>query len=51
MKKGLLNLLTKFGGCIAVLSLGVTTIISNSACGWLSYQEKMPETAKKLRKF
>lgn len=36
---------------LASLALGVTTMTANSTCAFLAYQPKMPEGAKKLRKF
>lgn len=41
----------KFGGCIAALAMMVTAATVNSACVWFTHQEKLPEEAKKLRKF
>ena len=41
----------KYAQVLAVLALGVTTVISNSACWFVVYQEPVPEQAKKLRKF
>ncbi|GHU52621.1 hypothetical protein FACS1894132_02680 [Clostridia bacterium] len=51
MKKFINGIVFKFGGSIAALALIVTATTSNSACIWLSYQDEMPENAKKLRKF
>lgn len=36
---------------LSVIALVVTTVISNSACWFIAYQETMPEEAKKLRRF
>ncbi|MBP1566586.1 MAG: cyclic lactone autoinducer peptide [Oscillospiraceae bacterium] len=36
---------------LASLALIATTYISNSTCSWITYQEKLPEAAKELRKF
>lgn len=51
MKKSLFNILTKLGGCMAVLSLTLTTLTANTTCTWLSYQDELPKEAKNLRKF
>lgn len=36
---------------LAAFALMVTTYVANSACSWITYQEKLPVDAKKLRKF
>lgn len=36
---------------LAYLALFMTTAISNSTCHYIVFQEKMPDDAKKLRKF
>lgn len=36
---------------LATFSLMVTTYVANSACSWITYQEKLPDIAKELRKF
>ena len=41
----------KYSGLIATFALAVTTMTANSACVWLTYQDKLPKSAKKLRKF
>ena len=41
----------KYSGAIAAFALVITTLVSNSTCTYFFYQDKMPETAKKLRKF
>jgi cyclic lactone autoinducer peptide len=51
MKKFLTSFVLKFGGSIAALALVVTTLTSNATCTYFSYQDEMPENAKKLRKF
>lgn len=43
--------LAKYSGVIACLALFVATSSANVACGYLAYQPKLPEGAKKLRKF
>lgn len=45
------NFLLKFGGIFASLALVVTTVTANSTCVFIMHQEKLPENAKKLRKF
>lgn len=43
--------LIKHSNLLAALALVVTTLTVNSTCTWMTYQEKLPETAMKLRKF
>lgn len=45
------NFVQKYSGMIAAFALVITTVVANSACMFLTYQEKMPENAKALRKF
>ena len=45
------NLCERYMHVLAGLALLVTTVISNSTCCFLVYQEPLPENAKKLRKF
>ena len=49
--KEMKKLFMKYSGMLAALALVFTTLTANTACTWMSYQEKLPETAKKLRKF
>ncbi len=42
---------SKWGHVLAAFALVVTALTSNVACGWVYHQPKMPEAAKKLRKF
>ena len=51
MKNFISKYAVKFGGCIAALAMMVTAATVNSACVWFTHQEKLPEEAKKLRKF
>lgn len=51
MKKVISKSFWKLGSCIAALAVIATTLTANSACVWFSHQEKLPEAAKKLRKF
>lgn len=41
----------KYGGMFAAFALVITTMTANSTCCFCIHQPKMPETAKKLRKF
>ncbi|MEG2429222.1 MAG: cyclic lactone autoinducer peptide [Oscillospiraceae bacterium] len=41
----------KYAGAIAGLALMVTSLNANSTCIFYLHQPKMPENAKKLRKF
>ena len=43
--------LMKYSGMLAALALVFTTLTANSACTWVTYQEALPENAKKLRRF
>ena len=43
--------ISRYGSWLAAFALVVTTVTANSACIFFTHQEKMPETAKKLRKF
>lgn len=43
--------LMKYSGMMAALAMVFTTLTVNSTCTWMTYQEELPETAKKLRKF
>lgn len=45
------KLLMKYSGMLAALAMVFTTLTANSTCTWVTYQEEMPESAKKLRKF
>ncbi len=36
---------------VAALALMITSLISNTTCVLIAYQDPMPESAKKLRKF
>lgn len=35
----------------ASMAFLITSVVANSACIFIAHQEKMPEKAKKLRKF
>ena len=53
-KFGVINLkkiIFKFGGMLASLEMVFTKLTVNSTCTWMTYQEELPDTAKKLRKF
>ena len=43
--------ISRYGSWLAAFALVVTTVTADSACIFFTPQEKMPETAKKLRKF
>lgn len=45
------KLLMKYSGILAAMALVFTTLTANSTCTWVTYQEKLPKAAKKLRKF
>lgn len=41
----------KIYSMLATFALAITTYVANSACVWITYQEKLPDDAKKLRRF
>ncbi len=41
----------RYAHVLAAFALVMTTLISNSACHFIIYQEPLPKSAKKLRKF
>lgn len=45
------NLYSRFAGVVAALALMVTTASVGVTCAFLIHQPKLPEGAKKLRKF
>ncbi|MDF2474336.1 MAG: hypothetical protein K0R21_2118 [Anaerocolumna sp.] len=45
------DFINKFGGMIASLALLVTALNVNTTCAWIVHQPKLPEGARKLRKF
>ena len=51
MKKFISRHIWKLGSCVASLAVMMTVVTANSACVWFTHQEKLPEEAKKLRKF
>lgn len=51
MKNKLFNFVVKFGNILSALVFTLVTFGANSTCIWYTYQEEMPEQAKKLRKF
>lgn len=42
---------SKNNGIIAAIAMIVVTLLANSTCAFIAHQAKMPEGAKKLRKF
>ena len=53
-KIGVINIkkiILKYCGMLAALAMVFTTLTVNSTCTWMTYQEELPDTAKKLRKF
>lgn len=45
------NFKSKLGGMVAKCAFKVTKMNVNSACCFFTYQPKLPQSAKKLRKF
>ena len=50
MKNFICKYAVKSGSCMAALAVMATALTVNTTV-WFSHQEKLPETAKKLRKF
>jgi cyclic lactone autoinducer peptide len=49
--KNLKKITIRFGGILASLALMITSLNVNTTCMLIAHQPKMPEEAKKLRKF
>lgn len=43
--------ITKYGSWLASMALVVTAFTANSACIFFMHQDKLPESAKRLRRF
>lgn len=41
----------KYGNIVSAFALVITTISANNMCFYIFHQPKLPDTAKKLRKF
>lgn len=41
----------RLGSLIASIALMVTVVNANTACVYIAHQSKLPDSAKKLRKF
>lgn len=50
MEKGK-KLMLSICSIIPTLAIVVTSLNVNTACYWVAHQDKLPQTAKKLRKF
>lgn len=52
MKNGVFkNILYSLGGMVATLAVVVTTLNVNATCLYMAHQPKLPDSARKLRKF
>ena len=51
MKNKSLKLSKEMKKAVAALALSTTKSVANSTCMYITHQPKLPETAKKLRKF
>ena len=51
MKNFICKYAVKLRSCMAALAVMATALTVNTTCVWFSHQEKLPEIAKKLRKF
>lgn len=49
--KAMKKFITRYSSWLAAFAMVVTTATVNSACIFFMHQEKLPDTAKKLRKF
>lgn len=45
------KLLKSIAPVVAKVARATTTASANTACSWVAHQPKMPEAARKLRKF
>ncbi|NCC15450.1 MAG: cyclic lactone autoinducer peptide [Clostridia bacterium] len=45
------NFLYSLGGMVATLAVVITTLNVNTTCLYMAHQPKLPDAAKKLRKF
>ena len=43
--------IVKYGHILSAFALVVTTFASNRTCNYILYERKLPESAKRLRKF
>ncbi|WP_455950117.1 cyclic lactone autoinducer peptide [Eubacterium sp.] len=51
LKKLISNANIKMLSSLATFALVITTVASNQRCWYVLHEEKLPENAKKLRKF
>ncbi len=45
------NFIVKYGHILAAFAVVITTFASNRTCNYILYERKLPESAKRLRKF
>lgn len=45
------NFVKRYGGVLAAFAMMIATATANSACIFYAYQDEMPDSAKKLRRF
>ena len=45
------NMFLKYASVMAALALVITTVSANTTCILTVYQEELPDSAKKLRRF
>ena len=50
MKAKMMNV-TCIAAVLAAAAMMMTTLVANSTCIYFSYQDELPERARKLRKF
>ena len=51
MKAKMIQFYGTLAAMMAAVAMTVTTLVANSTCIYLTYQEELPESAKSLRKF
>lgn len=51
MKAKMMNVYGVFAAAFAAAAMMMTTLVANSTCIYFSYQDELPERARKLRKF
>ena len=51
MKAKMMNVYGVFAAAFAAAAMMMSTLVANSTCIYFSYQDELPERARKLRKF
>ena len=45
------NFIKRYGSALAAFAMMIATVTANSTCIFYAYQDEMPDSAKKLRRF